>query len=316
MSRIRFEDTTPINKGNLNKLNNVVISPTETTTGEEVWIQKGKNLCNITSVTPYNYGSGLPTSITDKITINSFDKNNINFKVNANAYIYALTNIIKLEPNTTYTLSYDRTNTNYSGSNSRCYILNYDNGTYSTNGSVLVGNGTSITRTFTTNSTGAIAIAWGFSNDGNGATVDISNIQLEQGSSKTTYEPYIDKKIYTKNDNGVYEEFYNETNLENYSLGEQRIGTWLGKPLYRKVVETTVRQTGLNFLSGTDFDMATNMYGVIGYENGVHNLGSYYGDYYSLLQYNKSEKKFWLYCSSNYFGNKAQICVEYTKTTD
>lgn len=38
MSRIRFEDTTPINKGNLNKLNNVVISPTEPTTGEEVWI--------------------------------------------------------------------------------------------------------------------------------------------------------------------------------------------------------------------------------------------------------------------------------------
>lgn len=38
MSRIRFEDTTPINKGNLDKLNNVVISSTTPTTGEEVWI--------------------------------------------------------------------------------------------------------------------------------------------------------------------------------------------------------------------------------------------------------------------------------------
>ena len=42
MTRIRFEDlpstNTPRNAENLNKLNNVVISPTEPTTGEEVWI--------------------------------------------------------------------------------------------------------------------------------------------------------------------------------------------------------------------------------------------------------------------------------------
>ena len=41
MTRIRFEDlpstNTPRNAENLNKLNNVVISPTEPTTGEEVW---------------------------------------------------------------------------------------------------------------------------------------------------------------------------------------------------------------------------------------------------------------------------------------
>ena len=42
MTRIRFEDlpstNTPRNAENLNKLNNVIISPTEPTTGEEVWI--------------------------------------------------------------------------------------------------------------------------------------------------------------------------------------------------------------------------------------------------------------------------------------
>lgn len=42
MTRIRFEDlpstNTPRNAENLNKLNNVVISPTEPITGEEVWI--------------------------------------------------------------------------------------------------------------------------------------------------------------------------------------------------------------------------------------------------------------------------------------
>jgi predicted acylesterase/phospholipase RssA len=53
MTRIRFEDlpstNTPRNAENLNKLNNVVISPTEPTTGEEVWIQRGKNLINFQS---------------------------------------------------------------------------------------------------------------------------------------------------------------------------------------------------------------------------------------------------------------------------
>lgn len=42
MTKIRFENSpstnTPINANNLNKLNNVVISSTEPTTGEEVWI--------------------------------------------------------------------------------------------------------------------------------------------------------------------------------------------------------------------------------------------------------------------------------------
>lgn len=42
MTRIRFEDlpstNTPINAENLNKLNNVIVSSKEPTTGEEVWI--------------------------------------------------------------------------------------------------------------------------------------------------------------------------------------------------------------------------------------------------------------------------------------
>ena len=48
MTRIRFEDlpstNTPRNAENLNKLNNVVISPTEPTTGEEVWIDNSNKI--------------------------------------------------------------------------------------------------------------------------------------------------------------------------------------------------------------------------------------------------------------------------------
>ena len=69
-----------------------------------------------------------------------------------------------------------------------------------------------------------------------------SNIkcQLEYGSTVTAYEPYVEKQIHIKNKNGVFEEFYGESELnqENYSLGEQKIGSWInGKPLYRKVLD-------------------------------------------------------------------------------
>ena len=61
MTRIKFENSpstnTPINANNLNKLNNVVISETEPTTGEEVWIQKGKNYINFGESETSNLGA-------------------------------------------------------------------------------------------------------------------------------------------------------------------------------------------------------------------------------------------------------------------
>lgn len=84
-------------------------------------------------------------------------------------------------------------------------------------------------------------------------TADINSAQIEQGS-QTTYEPYVEKEILVKNDNGVFEKFYNEEeiNQENYSLGEQRIGTWIdGKPLYRKTIkiENTALANGNNTIA-------------------------------------------------------------------
>ena len=80
-----------------------------------------------------------------------------------------------------------------------------------------------------------------------------SNIkcQLEYGSTATTYEAYINKEILVKNGNGVFEKFYSEDNLnhENYSLGEQKIGTWIGgETLYRK----TVQVTNTSFVAGNN----------------------------------------------------------------
>ena len=43
----------------------------------------------------------------------------------------------------------------------------------------------------------------------------LDGIQVQKGSVATPYQEYVDKKIYTKNDNGVYEEFYNEETIIN-----------------------------------------------------------------------------------------------------
>ena len=63
-----------------------------------------------------------------------------------------------------------------------------------------------------------------------GTNTTYSNVQLEKGTSFTTYSPY-----------------QNLDGQEIYSTGEVKIGTWIdGKPLYRKVYETTTYATAFN----------------------------------------------------------------------
>lgn len=184
MTRIRFEDlpstNTPINASNLNKLNNVVINPTEPTTGEEVWIQKGKNLLNpkvIFSDTRYY-------SVNEDLSVNviAFDGSNLSGKGG-----------VKL-PAGTYTLScFDRNNAFL-----QVYNLTLDEPILDRQQDVNV---------FTLTKESIVVIKV-YREDLSVFPFTI-HIMLEQGETSTSYEPYIDKKIYTKNDNGGYEEFYN-----------------------------------------------------------------------------------------------------------
>lgn len=48
-----------------------------------------------------------------------------------------------------------------------------------------------------------------------------NNIMLEQSSTATTYEPYIEKEIYVKNKNGVFEEFYNGAEIPSCIKSKQ-----------------------------------------------------------------------------------------------
>ena len=94
MTRIRFEDlpstNTPRNAENLNKLNNVVISSTEPTTGEEVWIDdtnkkiytkndnddyeefynedKQSKMCNLLNSSINNFTTGSSATLLDDVS--------------------------------------------------------------------------------------------------------------------------------------------------------------------------------------------------------------------------------------------------------
>lgn len=60
-------------------------------------------------------------------------------------------------------------------------------------------------------------------NDENITPIEVSNynFQIEQNSTATTYEPYVEKQIHIKNKNGVFEEFYNEE--KNISTGNANV---------------------------------------------------------------------------------------------
>ena len=80
---------------------------------------------------------------------------------------------------------------------------------------------------------------------GENADMQVQSLQLEQGSKATSYEAYIEPKIYVRNSNGVYEEFAKKSE-EVYSTEEQRIGTWNGKKLYRKTIEVDTSSSFTN----------------------------------------------------------------------
>lgn len=201
MKRINFENlpntVTPINKDNLNKMQDnieescVAVSPTQPTTNEKVWIKKGKNILPSINIDRTINGITFIHNEDGSITMNGTATNKAVYPINVNGT--NATNTIKLEENSNYILS---------GNNSSISGL-YLQGWYTRNGSN-VYTIDAIETTEETNLGVYITINSG---------VTVTNItifpQVEQGSTATDYEPYIEKKIYCKNDNGVFGEFVN-----------------------------------------------------------------------------------------------------------
>ena len=154
---------------------------TNVTGDVEVKVQN-KNLVKITNLSSKIYANGLPTSDSSSIFVESYDANNIKFYSNYNNFNIVLSNIIQLKPNTQYTIKFDRESTS---TNNQWFIYNYDNG-YSIN---FRDNNTNIfEKTFTTNSLGKIALAFGHGNTT--GTTTISNIQIEKNTTATPYTPH------------------------------------------------------------------------------------------------------------------------------
>ena len=154
----------------------VIVSPTEPTTNEKVWVQKGKNLIN-------------PNRL----------MYNINYNENTNQFEHTdnwiLTDYIPIESNEYYIFSHSL------ATNNGAIDLFDKNKNYL--GKI---NSETIQSPFQiTNVNAKYIIIKIFS-------PNISNetwMQLEQGSTATEYEAYVEKTIHTKNNNGVYEEIAN-----------------------------------------------------------------------------------------------------------
>ena len=186
MNKIKFESLpskkTPLSPEILNTMQSnieescVAVSPTQPETNEKVWIQKGKNLFDINTMVEL-VGKFRPYDLEGVIASND-SINGIKFPV---------------EPNSTYTFSSDSS----SNSNIAFYDKNFN---------YISGNAFANEKTFTT------------PENCHYVTMAVENnytwIQVEQGSTATEYEAYVDKKIWCKNDNGEFEEFVNQTEIE------------------------------------------------------------------------------------------------------
>ncbi len=186
---------------------------------KKVWMQKGKNLFNYNDV----------VKIFPKVTVLENTKNSVKVSTTGD-YARVEVTLEKLLANKQYTIQTEIVNT--SGSNAGLY---YD----STVSDTKTDTAFKSIITATSDESGNLSF-YLYANRSASTTayeVQFNNIQVEQGSTATDYEEYIEPKIYIKNDNNVYEEFININNLDIYSTGEKVIGKWInGKNLYRKVV--------------------------------------------------------------------------------
>lgn len=142
---------------------------------------------------------------------------------------------------------------------------------------------------------------------GNTATETASNIMLNEGETALPYEPYVRKAI---NINGKDEYYTND-----YSTEEQVVGTWLGKPLYRKVVNFTISSTWQDVGTFSNIDFFTKIQLV---RKTGGNAYPYYhdSDNYCYAYITTTKTKMIVASSSNENGNAGSLIVEYTKTTD
>lgn len=103
---------------------------------------------------------------------------------------------------------------------------------------------------------------------------------------------------------------------ESYSTEEQVIGTYLGKPLYRKVVNISLSGSSTQVENDTTHEY-TKFSGVLKNPTGNKmQVGGYASSSNYSACYTNVSGALYLYHSSSYSNGSASVILEYTKTTD
>lgn len=172
----------------------VYVGAEEPTTGEKVWFRKGKNYLDISKLgTRTSYGiTFTPTNTGIKITGTATD-----------TYAYGSSIKIDLKKGKTYTL-YGKNAGN---------TLKIELKKTGTSVMSIKTSGDKVTFTTSEDIDSITFILEGITK---GTTYDyeITNIQIEPGSSAKPYEAYIEPQIFVRNSNGVYEEFIKKNKEE------------------------------------------------------------------------------------------------------
>lgn len=195
MDKINFENlpstNTPLSASNLNTMQSnieksvVAVGSTQPSTSEKVWIKKGNNL--------FNKNLGF---------INAYI--NVNAEIIADRYNALFNQHIPVKAGETYTV---KANQN---------VFNMYMNFFEADGTFISYQGSATTTqqiTVTAPQNAEYALLQ-FNYDGSttvtSTIIDSLDLMIVQGQTAGTYEAYVEKEILVKNDNGVFEEFYNE----------------------------------------------------------------------------------------------------------
>ena len=292
----------------------VVVSPTEPTGGnrKKIWFQKTKNLLNCNGFSSYNETN---VAATANYTNNLLNYINVTKSGSTSKTVFILLTTFDFTNDTgTYILS----GCPSSGSQDTWQLYLKD---VTSNFDVSPrdeGNGASVTITKGHQYSLYIRL------NSDKTFSDLKFFPMLRVSTNTddTYEPFCQDNMYILNNN-VYEKFIPQNEI--YSTDEQVIGKWIdGKPLYRKVIKTTMAETSssgtyvnkdVSIGLRTDFGYVEKAILISGTQHMtlpyINNAG------YSTKCFINDSSNFVLANGNSNFNNcETFIILKYTKTTD
>lgn len=280
---------TPINTTNLNKIEEGIANAVETDSEARVSNVVSKNLFHLWEQGGINSNNGSLTADAKRLRTIDYTKvtPNIDYYISIKDTNYCFVNIILFDENNNYGGQYyEDVSPAISGTAS--LKVKFPSGCYKIKAVLKRVDDTELTP-----------------ND-----ISVIKPQLEKGSTETAYVSHINLE---------------EAMQENivYSTSEQRIGTWLGKPLYRKVVNVgnlpnaTIKNIDTGITNATIVSMkgyATSGSGTTQIPIPFLDTGGLPTGVMMLIQNKGAELV--ITCGSDRSNWTAYVTLEYTKTTD